>query len=134
VFYASSVCVNKRLAARFTAEEQVVYPAFVSCLAVLPFAPPTHGLPLHGVALCVLGGAIAGTVAGVLFVRGVARIPAEHAALLTFLEPLTAVAIGIAVFHERSGPVALVGAAVVIAAGIEAAVVDREPTAKREAG
>jgi drug/metabolite transporter (DMT)-like permease len=65
-----------------------------------------------------------GAIAGVLFVRGVARVPAEHAALLTFLEPLMAVCLGVVVFHERSSPVALLGAAVVLAAGIEAALVD----------
>jgi drug/metabolite transporter (DMT)-like permease len=119
-FYALNVCIAKRLAPRFSAEEQLVYHSAIS-LALLLLVAPWSAVPeARGAALVFLAGALIGVTAAVLFVRGVARIPAEHAAVLTFLEPLTAVLVGALAFGERLGPLAWVGGAVVIGTGVAA--------------
>jgi drug/metabolite transporter (DMT)-like permease len=120
VFYALTVCFAKRLAPRFSAEQQLVYHSAISFVALLAIAPWSALPDPRGAALVLLAGALVGVTASVLFVRGVARVPAEHAAVLTFLEPLTAVLVGALAFGERLGPLAGLGGAVVVAVGIAA--------------
>jgi drug/metabolite transporter (DMT)-like permease len=120
VFYALNVSVTKRLARSFTAEEQLVFHSAVAALVPLVVAPWSAPPSPRAVGFAVAGGVVVGITAAMLFVRGIAKVPAEHASLLTFLEPLTAVAIGTLVFHEHLGPFALVGAAVVLLTGVSA--------------
>lgn len=119
VFYAANVIVTKRMGNRFTAEEQLVWHSVVSALllgavAVVWRAP----LPdAHGMRLVLLAGAIVGASAGLLFLYGLRRIPAEHAGMLCFLEPLTAVIVAWLAWHETPGTIAMLGGILVAAAG-----------------
>ncbi len=121
VFYAANVCLSKQLSAAYTAEETLVFHAVVSALVVLPFAPWTVAPSVSSVAIVALAGVLIGVTAAICFVRGVASIPAEHASVLTFLEPITAVLCGVIAFGERLSALSLVGAAVVIGTGVRAA-------------
>lgn len=120
VFYAANVLITKRLGPRFTAEEQLVYHSVLSVLILGAFALfiaaplPTAA----GAARVAFAGAVIGATAGLLFLYGLRRIPAEHAGILTFLEPLTAVLVAWVAFQERPEPLAAVGASVVLGAGI----------------
>ncbi|MFI5301578.1 MAG: EamA family transporter, partial [Polyangiales bacterium] len=119
VFYAANVLITKRMGTRFTAVEQLVYHSVVSAI-VLAVAAIVGGasLPsLDAAARVAIAGAGIGAVAGLLFLRGLARIPAEQASMLTFLEPLTAVCVGWSYWHESQAPMALVGGLIVLAAG-----------------
>lgn len=118
IFYAVNVCIAKRLGSRFSAEEQLVYHSAVSVVVLLAVAPWNAPPPLHGALRVVAAGALIGVTAAVLFVRGIHRVPAEHAALLTFLEPLTAVIIAAVAYGETPGPFAWLGGAVVVATGV----------------
>jgi drug/metabolite transporter (DMT)-like permease len=120
-FYAINVCAVKRLSVRFTAEEQLVFHSAIAAPIVGLAAPWTQLPTLRSIAWMVAGGGLIGITAALLFVRGLARIPPEHASLLTFLEPLTAVLIGWWLFHEHLGPIALVGGAVVLVSSYAAA-------------
>ena len=57
----------------------------MSCVVLMPLAPWTHLPTLAGVGWGVAGGALVGVTAAWMFVRGMAEIAAEHAALLAFL-------------------------------------------------
>lgn len=126
LFYATNVLITKRVGPRFTAEEQLVYHAAISvvilaCAAWFLRAPlPT----LHGVTLIAVGSVFAGAFAGLLFLQGLKAIPAEHAGILTFLEPITAVAVAWIAYRERPGMGAAIGGSMVLVAGVLAI---REP-------
>ncbi len=120
VFYAGNVFVSKRAAGRFTAEEQLVWHAWVSAALLATFALAS-GAPmptLRGALLALLAGALVGASSGLMYLRGLLRIPAEHAGILTFLEPLTAVLVAWLAFGERPGLAAAFGAAIVLASGV----------------
>ncbi|MEA2480204.1 MAG: drug/metabolite transporter, family [Thermoleophilaceae bacterium] len=67
-----------------------------------------------GIALAAYLGLIPTALAYVLFARGLERLPAATVATLTLAEPLTAALLGILVLGERPGPVAIVGALLVL--------------------
>jgi len=119
VFYAANVLITKRVGPRFTAEEQLVYHAVLSAVLLAAFAWIVRApLPtLHGAAIVASGSVIIGALGGLLFLQGLKRIPAEHAGMLTFLEPITAVVVAWIFFGERPGIPAAIGGALVLAAG-----------------
>jgi len=49
-----------------------------------------------------------------LFTAGLRRVPATQASIVTLLEPLTAAALGVAVFKESLGPLGWIGAALLL--------------------
>jgi len=115
-FYAASALWSKKLFEHFTGTELLCYHAGISALLLLPFAgrpPPLDsmiGRPLVGALLAGAGG-------GALFYFGLRRIEAQRAAVLTYLEPLVAALVGALAFGEAHTPLALVGAALVLASG-----------------
>ncbi len=120
---ASAVCygalfpVGKRLTRDFSALEVMGYHSVVSALVLAALAPP-GAIPLRAVAWVVSGAVLCAVLAGVLFYRGLARVPAGQASTLTYLEPLTATLSGALAFGEHVGPTAAVGAALVLAGGL----------------
>lgn len=122
VFYAGNVLVTKRVGPRFTAEELLVYHSVISAvllaaLAVAVSAPFPSGAGATRVALASV---FVGALAGLSFLYGLRRMPAEHAGILTFLEPLTAVVVAWIAWNERPGGAAALGGALVLGAGIVA--------------
>ncbi len=65
-----------------------------------------------------LAAVVLGIGASALFVQAVKRVPAAIASTITYVEPVTAAGIGALLLGERLGLMALVGAAVVIGAGV----------------
>lgn len=120
LFYALNICMIKRAAPKFQPSEILGYHSAIAALVLLPIAFTAPAPPGTGIVAIIAGAVLLGGVAGLLFTRGTVRIPAEHAAILTMLEPLTAVLLGALVFEEHLGPLALLGAAGVIAIGISA--------------
>jgi len=139
VAYALNVFVIRRLAARIGAARALGYHAFLAVGLVLPAALLAgEGSALfHASATAVLwiaaGAVIAGTLAGWIFVRGLAVIGPARAGVLAFLEPLVAVLVGWAAFGERVAPVAAIGGALILGAGIVVARAhdDGEPAPER---
>jgi drug/metabolite transporter (DMT)-like permease len=120
VFYAANVLITKRVGPRFTAEEQLVYHAILSAVLLAFFAWFIRApLPSVRGALIVAGASVfIGALGGLLFLQGLKKIPAEHAGMLTFLEPITAVLVAWFAFGERPGAPAAIGGAMVLVAGI----------------
>ena len=118
VFYAANVLITKRLGARFSSEEQLVYHAVISAallalIAVVSRAPP----PLAGLVRIGVASVLIGAGAGLAFLYGLRHVPAEHAGMLTFLEPLTAVVVAVFAFGEQPSRGAVVGGLLVVVAG-----------------
>ena len=67
-----------------------------------------------GAALLLYLGLIPTALAYVLFARGLQKLPAASVATLTLAEPLTAATLGVAVLGERPGPIAGLGALMVL--------------------
>ena len=93
----------------------------VLCVCTGQLSLPTS---LLGWGLCLLFGTSVTTGAVFLFQQGTLLIGGERASVLSALEPITGVLIGILVFHEPSKPTILIGSALVVASGILIAVAD----------
>lgn len=74
--------------------------------------------PGAGVLRVAAGATVLAVGAGILFFRAVKHVPAPIAATVTYVEPVTAAAVGALLFGERLGALALLGAAVVVGAGV----------------
>ena len=119
VAYAGNVFVVRRLGQRIGAARAVSYHSMGSAVLMAPFAIAAGGSPtVGGLAWLTVGAILTGAIAGAAFVWGVARIGAARAAMLSYLEPLVAVAVGALAWHEPLGRFALVGGALVIASGL----------------
>jgi drug/metabolite transporter (DMT)-like permease len=120
--YAGNVFVVRRLAARVGAARQVAYHSAIAAVVLLPFG--VSGLATvsrGGLALVALGSVTIGALAGIAFVEGLQRTGSARAAILTYAEPLVAVAVGALVWGEPMHPLAAVGGTLVLAAGIHVA-------------
>ena len=81
---------------------------------------------LTGWLLCILLAVTMSVGAVVMFQQGTFLIGGERASVLSTVEPLTGLVIGLLVFHEETTPGMLVGSALVIAACILIAVFDKK--------
>lgn len=119
VCYAGNVFVVRRLAVELGAARAMAYHSLGSLVLLLPFgAGAITAVDAEGLALFAAGSLVLGAGAGVAYLRGLPGIGATRAALLTFCEPLVAVAVGTSVWDEPLGPPAIAGGALVVAAGV----------------
>lgn len=89
--------------------------SFLICIATNNLALPQS---LAGWGLCVLFSLLVTTGAVVLFQQGTFLIGGEKVSILSTLEPITSVIIGLIVFKEPLGPRMLIGTVMVISASI----------------
>lgn len=88
---------------------------FCICIATNNLALPQS---LSGWGLCLLFSILVTTVAVVLFQRSVFLLGGEGASILSTLEPITSVVIGVVIFHEPFGIRVFLGTILVILASI----------------
>ena len=121
--YAGNVFVVRRLAARIGAARQLCYHALVAAIAMLPLVALAGDVRVRAVDLAYLGAGalVPGAAAGIAFAVGLGRIGSARAAILAYVEPLVAVAVGALVWDEPVRPAAALGGALVIAAGVHVA-------------
>jgi len=118
VFYAANVVLSKGLAKRLLPAEILVWHVIVSAALLVPFALGGPVPSLRGAALVVGGSVMAGVVGGLLFLWGLARIPAARAGVLSYLEPVVGVALGAIVLGEHTAAWGPLGVLLVLGAGI----------------
>jgi len=122
VAYAANVFVVARLVPRIGAARTVSYHALLGAALLAPLAwPHLGGISPGDVGLITAGSLTIGAVSGVAFCAGLAIIGSARAAVLTFCEPLVAVLVGWLVWHEPLGPLAILGAALIVGAGAHVA-------------
>ena len=120
--YAANVFVAGRMAGRLGAVRAMSYHALLAAAGMAPLAVPGLGaVSGEDLARLAAGAATVGALAGVVFIVGLARIGAARTAVLTFAEPLVAVAVGALVWEEPLHATAAVGGAMVLGAGIHVA-------------
>ena len=94
---------------------------FIACVATNNLALPSS---LKGWGLCLLF-AISVTVgAVVLFQQATFMIGGEKTSILSTLEPITSVVIGILILKEKTNPMVYIGSALVVAASLLIAITD----------
>jgi DME family drug/metabolite transporter len=118
VFYAGSMLFSKRLARSFDAAELIVYHTPTALLA-LAWLVPEGGWSLSPEAFgwLVAGSLGPGALAGVVFMRSLALVPASHASVLTLVEPFSALAFAAFFWGESLEASRLAGGAAILAAG-----------------
>jgi drug/metabolite transporter (DMT)-like permease len=115
-FYASNVLVQKRAGGWFSPAQFLCFHGVVA-IPILWLAVPAGALgALHASAALWLtaGSILLGAVCGVLFLFGLQRVRASHASILTLMEPLVAVAVGVTVLGQPLRVLTLVGGAMVL--------------------
>lgn len=118
VFYGANVLFSKRLSRSFEASEMQVY-HMPTALLLLALMVPAGGWVASAPALgwLFLGAIGPGALAGVVFMRSLARVPAAHASVLTLVEPFAALAVAALVLGETLAPSRLIGGAAILGAG-----------------
>jgi drug/metabolite transporter (DMT)-like permease len=116
IFYGLNTLLTKKLLDTFAASELLSYHCFISAALVALFAGP---LPAVSMFLWspLAGALLLGACGAAAFYLGLRIIPAQRAAVLTYLEPLVAALVGYFFFAEPLGPAGLVGGALIIAGG-----------------
>jgi drug/metabolite transporter (DMT)-like permease len=117
VFYAASLLLSKRLCRSFEASEMIVYHT-PTALLVLVLAVPAGGwtIAVPQLAWLLLGALGPGALAGIVFMRGLAVVPAAHASVLTLVEPMTALALAVFLWREPLDVLGLAGGAAILTA------------------
>ena len=122
VCYMGNVFVTRRLAQQVGPAHAMSYHSALAGVLLLPFAVSGFAtVSWFDLGLLSAGAATIGGMSGVVFIRGLTRIGAARSAVLTFAEPLVAVAVGALVWDEPLRPLAAAGGALVLAAGIHVA-------------
>lgn len=118
VFFALQILIQKRFSDRLTASELLVWHAAFGALFLLPFAL-TAPVPHLGGVLWLMGGGLAGgCLAGTLFLWGLGHVTAATAGVLTYVEPLVGVLVGLVAFGEPASATAPLGGALILGAGL----------------
>lgn len=122
ICYAGNVFTTRRIAARIGAARAMAYHALLAAAALAPLLAGHLGeITPHALGLLVGGAATIGAASGIVFAVGLTRIGSARTAVLTFLEPIVAVAVGAIVWDEPLHPIAMLGGVLVLGAGIQVA-------------
>jgi DME family drug/metabolite transporter len=120
--YAGNVFVVRRLAERIGAARAMSYHALIAAVVLAPLLfLGGEALAGEDVLLLAAGAVTIGAGSGVMFTVGLTRIGSARSAVLCFAEPLVAVAVGALWWDEPLHPVAALGGAMVLGAGIHVA-------------
>jgi drug/metabolite transporter (DMT)-like permease len=116
VLFAGAMLSIKRLGTWFSSTQILVwhYPGALLILFLAIPAGELIALNWKVLGILCLCGLVPGALGGLLFVEGIRRLPASRAGVLTLIEPLVAVMMGIFVWGESPGIVAFVGGSVVL--------------------
>jgi drug/metabolite transporter, DME family len=89
-----------------------------TALLVLVLAVPAGGwtIAVPQLAWLLLGALGPGALAGIVFMRGLAVVPAAHASVLTLVEPMTALALAVFLWREPLDVLGLAGGAAILTA------------------
>jgi drug/metabolite transporter (DMT)-like permease len=122
VCYAGNVFTVRRLAGRIGATRALTYHTLLAAVVLAPLvAGHLAELTPSNVGLLVAGATTIGAASGVMFTVGLVRIGSARAAVLTYIEPIVAVAVGAVVWDEPLHPIAMLGGLLVLGAGVQVA-------------
>lgn len=118
--YAAIVIVNRTLSG-ISAEDRTIMQFAASSAVMLPYVLLTENVanlqPAPSVLLLLLlVGVVHTGIAYVLYFGSIAEVPAQTAALLSYIDPVVAVLLSVTLLREPMSPSAMLGAALVIGA------------------
>ena len=115
-FYASNVLANKRLVGEFSGSEMMFFHGLVATpiLVVMVPAGAWAAVDPRAFGFLLLGALGPGALGGLLFVWGVRRIRASHAATLALLEPFVAVIVAAVLMKQGLSVAAILGGALIL--------------------
>ncbi|MCC7536856.1 MAG: EamA family transporter, partial [Deltaproteobacteria bacterium] len=117
--YAGNVFLCRRVALRLGPARAMSYHAMIAAVLAAPaLFVVSWRVEAQPMAYVLAGGVLAGAIPGLLFVRGIRATGATRAAILAFLEPTVAVAVGWLAWGESLSWAAGLGAALVLGAGL----------------
>ena len=121
-FYAAIVIVNRTLK-DISAGDRTIMQFAVSAVVLLPYVLITEAIgSLRFTPFILLMVLVAGVMhtgyAYVLYFGSIAHVPAQTAALLSYIDPVVAVLLSLTLLHESMSAGALIGAVLVIGAMI----------------
>lgn len=120
LFYAALIAINKRIV-RTAGLHTAAIELDVAFVVVLLYVLLTSGLPrlqradLPYVALI---GFVNTGLAYLLYFSSLQRLPAQSVALMSYVDPVTALLLSAAVLHETMSPVQLLGAALILGGAV----------------
>lgn len=122
VGYAGNVLVLRRLAPRIGPVRAIGFHGLLAALLLLPFADwsAVFGAEPLRLAWLLAGAVLLAGFGSVVFTRGLTAVGATRATMLAYLEPLVAVVVGSLVWGETHSPLALLGGALILIAGLSA--------------
>ena len=117
VFYAANVLVTKRAQRHFSPQELLFFhvPTALLCLGLIMPAGALQIAP-QAAAWVFAGSILLGALGGILFLKGLERVDATRASVLTLLEPVSAVMVGALVWGEKLSLLSGLGALLVLGA------------------
>ena len=118
VGYATGPMVLKRDLSGLDARAVMGASLAIVAVVLAPFAalaPPRHGVSGEALASIVVLGLFCTAAAFVLFANLLAEIGPSRASVITYVAPVVAVVLGIAVLGERPGPGAVAGLLLILA-------------------
>lgn len=120
VFYALSVFLGKKLSlsSSFSSFELAAWPKLTSVPVIVLAAVFSAGgfvVEPGPLAILVVGGLVCGSLPLLLFYAGLARLQASQVSVLTLVEPLVAVLVGVVVWGEPLAAVGVIGGVLVLA-------------------
>lgn len=117
--YAANVFLARRLTIAIGAARTMGLHAFGAALLLLPLALITPAdIEPRGVGIIAFAAVLLGVIANIAFVRGLVVIGSARTSVLALLEPLVACLVGWLVWNESLDESALIGAALILGAGI----------------
>jgi drug/metabolite transporter (DMT)-like permease len=97
--------------------DPVVLTFLQNVMMVVLLTPFVREFPAHAAWSFVLVGVVHSSIAPALYFRGMALVQANRAAVLGYVEPVCAIAIGAMFLGEVPGPLALAGGALILYSG-----------------
>lgn len=117
VFFTGSLLLAKRLGSAFAPTEIMAWHMPTALCTLVFFLPAgVTSTPLAALVPLFLAGLGPGALAAVVFIRALPFVDASKASILMLLEPVVAVCVGVAAFHELPRPAGLAGGAMVLSA------------------
>ena len=118
LFFALEILLKKRLRSSLDAEVIVVLYVLGSAIVLTPFASPERlaDVGARGLASLFVSGVVVSAVGLAVFMRGLRHVPAQKAAIIGYLEPLSGIAWGAILVLDFPDVGAMVGGAAILVA------------------
>lgn len=134
VLYASVVIMNKCITG-FPALEKTIIQLFSAAAVMLPYMAVsgtlhTYELPVLGIILFLVVGVVHTGIAYAMYFASIEHLPARTCALMSYIDPVTAVILSALFLQEKMGISGIIGTILIIGSAIVSEMSESEETEK----